>query len=138
MSRGCFWSSIPSGFPASMRLRFLVGLTVLSVASGCAGISPVQVGQTAGTIAGAAIAPGVGAPLGAAVGMIAGMILQRDIDKINEKKERRELGDQLSKNPAASAASAKQMPAGEPARVWVDETLQDGRLVAGHFEIRPL
>lgn len=121
-----------------MRRPFLVGLTSLAVASGCAGISPVQVGQTAGTIAGAAIAPGVGAPLGAAVGMIAGMILQRDIDKINEKKERRELGDQMAKKPAGSAASAKQTPAGEPTRVWVDETMQDGRLAAGHFETRPL
>lgn len=120
-----------------MNRQLLVGFTALAVASGCAGVSPIQVGQTAGTIAGAAIAPGVGAPIGAVVGMLAGMVIQQDIDKVTEKKERRELNDQLAKKSAPAAASTKQ-PAGEPTRVWVDETLQNGRLMAGHFETRPI
>ncbi len=120
-----------------MRHRFLVGLTVITGLCGCAGVSPVQIGQTAGTIAGAAIAPGVGAPLGAAVGMIAGMILQKDIDKVNEKKERRELGDQLAKKGGVSGKQAL-AASGKPTRVWVDEALQDGKLTAGHFETRPI
>lgn len=124
-------------------LRVLVGVTGLLLSSGCAGIPPAQMGQTVGTIAGAAIAPGVGAPLGALVGLLAGMVVQGETDKVTEKRERRELSDQLAvgsaarvgrgQSPGGTHASA---PQGDPARVWVDETAQDGRLVAGHFEAR--
>ena len=109
----------------------------LVLASGCAGVSPAQVGQTAGTIAGAAIAPGVGAPFGALVGLLAGMVVQGHVDKATETRERKELSDQLAvgEQPTAPRASA---PQGEPTRVWVDETVQDGRLLAGRFETQVL
>ena len=101
-------------------------------------MSPAQVGQTAGTIAGAAIAPGVGAPFGALVGLLAGMVVQGKVDQATEKRERRELGDQLAVGTPPPAAPRADAPQGEPTRVWVDETAHDGRLAAGHFEIRYL
>lgn len=105
--------------------------------AGCAGIPPAQVGQTAGTIAGSAIAPGIGAPLGALVGLLAGMVVQQHTDKVTERRERKDLGDQLGR-PGIAGADPEAVPAGEPVRVWVDETLKDGRLMAGHFEVRYL
>lgn len=119
--------------------RILVGTLGLALTGGCAGIPPAQVGQAAGTIAGAAIAPGIGAPLGALVGMLAGMVVQGEADKVTEKRERRELGDQLAVGAQASEAASPTpggAPQGEPTRVWVDETVRDGRLVAGRFETR--
>ncbi len=115
-----------------------IGLIMMSVGlcTGCAGVSPMQVGQTAGTIAGAAVAPGVGAPLGALVGLLAGMVFQKKADQVVEKRERSELSDQLQKGPSASSSEPALAPLGEPTRVWVDETLHDGRLVAGHFDVR--
>lgn len=107
-------------------------------AVGCAGVSPAQVGQTAGTIAGAAIAPGVGAPIGALVGLLAGMAVQGQVDKVVEKHERQELGDQLAGGSPATSDGQAQAPAGEPTRVWVDETEQDGRVIAGRFEVRQI
>ena len=121
-----------------MRTRLLTGtLLSLLLTSGCAGISPAQVGQTAGTVAGMAIVPGVGAPVGALVGLLAGMVVQGQVDKATERHERKELGEQL--RTAAAASESGLIPSlGEPRRVWVDEAVQDGRLVAGHFEARPL
>jgi hypothetical protein len=120
-----------------MRGRILVAAALVGLTAGCANIPPAQVGQTAGTIAGAAIAPGVGAPLGALVGTVAGMIFQGHIDKVTEGRERQELGGQLRPGPAGPG-EPDTAPAGAPMRVWVDETVQDGRLVAGHFDSRLL
>ena len=105
------------------------------MAAGCAGVSPGQVAQTAGTIAGSVIAPGIGAPIGSLVGLIAGLVLQDHMDKVNEKKERVVLNDQLGGQGSADSAPGAQ---GEATRVWVDETMRDGRLMAGHFEVRTL
>lgn len=118
-----------------MHRHVLVGMMALLAVGGCAGVSPVQVGQTAGTVAGSAIAPGVGAPLGALVGLLTGMVVQGRIDQATEKRERRELGEQLARAPLQSPAAAAPAP-GTPTRVWVDETVQEGRLIAGHFETR--
>ena len=121
-----------------MRRQFLVGVAGLVVFCGCAGVSPAQVGQTAGTIAGAAVAPGVGAPLGALVGLLTGMVIQGQVDKVTEQHERKELGEQLASALPRQDEEAVPPPSGEPARVWVDETLQGGRIVDGHFEARSL
>ena len=120
-----------------MRRQVLVGVMGVVVVSGCAGISPSQVGQTAGTIAGAVLVPGIGAPLGALAGLLAGMVVQGEVDKATEKRERKDLGAELSGGltPPPDNASS---PQGEPTRVWVDETVRDGRLVAGHFDVRHL
>ncbi|MBI3330512.1 MAG: hypothetical protein HYZ96_00200 [Candidatus Omnitrophica bacterium] len=120
--------------------RLLVGVLASgTLCSGCAGVSPSQMGQTAGTIAGAAIAPGVGAPLGALVGLLAGMLVQGKIDQATEKRERKELGEQMTVGSrAAQPAGANASPQGEPVRVWVDEGVSDGRLIAGHFAILPV
>ncbi len=107
------------------------------VSSGCAGIAPVQIGQTAGTIAGAVLVPGVGAPVGALVGLMAGMVVQEQVDKVTEKRERKELGEQLAVG-AAPGSETIPPPQGQLIRVWVDETFQDGRLLAGHFDVRYL
>ena len=104
---------------------------------GCAGISPVQVGQTAGTITGAVIAPGVGASLGALVGMVAGMVVQGEMDRTTARKERIDLGRQLAGSPATDQPPEEPLQ-GTPTRVWVDETLQNGRLIPGHFDTRLL
>ena len=113
----------------------MLAATGLLLFSGCAGVSPVQVGQTAGTIAGSAIAPGVGAPLGSLVGLMAGLLVQGQVDKATESRERRELGAQLaSATPSPSVEAA--LPQGPPTRVWVDETVHDGRRIDGHFDAR--
>lgn len=121
-----------------MRTRFLVGtLLSLLLAGGCAAVSPAQVGQTAGTLAGAAIVPGAGAPVGALVGLLAGMVVQGQVDKATARRERKELGEQLRRSHPSSEEGL--IPTlGEPRRVWVDEAVQEGRLVAGHFEAHPL
>ena len=109
---------------------FLVGAIAVS---GCSGVSPTQIGQAAGTIAGATIIPGIGAPLGTLVGTLAGLVIEQQVDKVREQKERIELAKQLHGKPTISSASLER-PLGEPARVWVDERLEEGRLAAGRFE----
>ena len=122
----------------SMPTRVVVGLLMLSVLGGCSGVSPAQVGQTAGTIAGAAIAPGIGAPLGTLVGTLAGLVIEHEMDKVREQKEQVELSKQLNGSRLSSTAPAAERPLGKPTRVWVDEQVQQGRLIAGHFELRTI
>lgn len=120
-----------------MRVRFLVGVTAILASGGCSTMPPAQVGQTAGTIIGSAIAPGIGPPLGALAGMLVGLLVQGEVDKVTEKHERKTLSDQLSTGPSPG----DQEPAptqGTPTRVWVDETVENGRLMAGHFDVRYL
>ena len=112
----------------------LPGLVVLI--SGCAGVSPVQVGQMVGTIAGSAVLPGAGGPVGSLVGLLAGMVVQGEVDKSTEKRERKDLNQQLADDTVSSEQAAP--PLGEPTRVWVDETVQNGRVIPGHFESRVL
>lgn len=119
------------------RRYLLVGAMAALISGGCSGMAPAQVGQTAGTIVGAVIAPGIGPPLGALAGLLGGMLVQGEMDKVTEKRERKTLGDQLASRSAGPPKEAAP-PYGEPTRVWVDETVQGGRLVAGHFEIRSL
>ncbi|MBI2104827.1 MAG: hypothetical protein HYT90_04505 [Candidatus Omnitrophica bacterium] len=110
-----------------------------TLCAGCAGISPSQMGQTVGTIAGSAIAPGVGAPLGALVGLLAGLLVQGEVDKVTEKRERKVLSEELATGAGPMPpAEASMPPQGEPVRVWVDETVHDGRLIAGHFATLPV
>ena len=121
-----------------MRRRVVIGIiSVLVVSSGCAGVSPVQVGQTAGTIVGAAVAPGVGPPLGALVGLMAGMLVQGEVDKVTEKQERKTLGKELATGPSTTQEDHA-LPGGRPTRVWVAETVHNGRLIAGHFDARDI
>ena len=116
-----------------MQRGVLVGFIGLLVCVGCSGVSPTQVGQTAGGIAGSIIAPGVGAPLGALVGTLAGLVVEEHLDKVREKQERVDLSHELSTSPQAPEA---EQPPGEPTRVWVDEQFERGRLLAGHFELQ--
>lgn len=113
----------------------IIVVTLLST-SGCAAMPPVQLGQTAGTILGAAIAPGIGPPLGALAGLLTGMLVQGQIDRATEKGERQTLAEQLGSSSPSVTPEAPPAPQGQPIRVWVDETLRDGRLMAGHFEVR--
>ena len=114
----------------------LVGCLVIG---GCAGLSPTQVGQTTGSIAGGAIAPGIGAPIGALVGTLAGLVIEHQMDKVREQRERVELTQALKTAKPAEQALDELRPAdGVPARVWVDETMKQGRLIAGHFESRAI
>ena len=117
---------------------FLVGVSLVVATAGCAGVGPSHVGQTAGTIAGAAIAPGIGAPIGSLIGMAVGLLVQNEMDKVTATRERRELGDQLAHKPSQARGPEMSSLQGEPVRVWVDEQLQDGRLIPGHFEVRYL
>ena len=121
-----------------MSSRLLVAVLAIGLCAGCAGVSPTQVGQTAGTIAGSAIAPGIGAPIGSLVGLVAGLLVQGHVDKVTEKRERKDLGDQMGTGSSAALPPQETPPSGTPTRVWVDETMRDGRLVAGHFDVRDL
>ena len=112
---------------------------MMLILGGCSSmaISPPQVGQAIGAVAGSAIAPGIGTQLGSLAGILAGMVAQGQIDKANEKHERRTLGEQMAREPQA-ASGAADAAAGLLARVWADETVLDGRVIAGHFESRHL
>ena len=121
-----------------MSTRVVVGVLVLLAVGGCSGVSPTQVGQTIGTLAGAAIAPGIGAPIGTLVGTLAGLVLEQEVDKVREKQERIELSKQLNNPTSSSSVPAGERPLGQPTRVWVDERIEQGRLLAGHFEQRTI
>ena len=131
MSRSV-WSHMSEGIR-----RTFIGLISVLLCVGCAGISPVQVGQTAGTIAGAAVVPGVGAPIGALIGLLAGMVVQGQVDKATEVHERKDLGEELAAGRSPTSEKTA-LPHGTPTRVWVDETVHNGRLIAGHFDVRSL
>lgn len=121
-------------------LKHVIVLSLsLVVGSGCAMFSPVQLGQTVGTIAGAAAAPGVGAPFGALIGTLLGIVFQRQVDQVTAQRERKELSAQLGRDtPPLDETKQPVRPQGEPQRVWVDETVRDGAVLAGHFETRHL
>ena len=122
--------------PPMTRRRSLIPWSLLILA-GCAGIPPPsQIGQTAGSIAGAAIAPGVGMPIGALIGTLAGMLIEHQVDQSTQRKERVDLGRQLATGPSRSGQGPPGPIAGTPTRVWVDEHVEQGRLMAGHFELR--
>ena len=119
-------------------MRCILLLSLAGV-GGCASFSPVQLGQTAGTIAGAAAIPGIGAPVGAIMGSLLGSIFQKKMDQVTEQRERIELADQLEGGSGRSVSEARTaLPRGEPVRVWVDEVIEEGQLMAGHFETRYL
>ena len=102
-------------------------------------MSPTQIGQTAGSIAGGAIAPGVGVPLGALVGTLAGMLVEGEVDRVREVKERGQLSGQLEqpRRPLDGAPQSAEV-GGVPTRVWIDEQLVQGRLIPGHFELQTI
>lgn len=115
----------------------LLCVPALATITGCSAIHPAQIGQAVGAIVGSAIAPGIGTQLGSLVGTLAGMLTQGQIDKATEKKERKTLNEEFVKKPDSAAAAEAVAPAsGTPARVWVDETLQNGQVIAGRFETR--
>ena len=86
------------------RRRGLLCLLAASLA-GCASVAPTQVGQMMGTIAGSVAAPGVGGPLGGLVGLLAGMVVQGQVDRVTERRERVELGNQME-TPSSPGAAA--------------------------------
>ena len=110
-------------------------VAALAACSGCAAMPPAQVGQTAGTVIGAVVAPGIGAPIGSLVGLLAGMLVQGQVDQATERRERRELGEQLAAESPAAAEEDRPPVRGQPTRVWVDEAVKDGRVIPGHFDI---
>lgn len=124
-----------------MRQRIFLPLILL--AAGCASVHPAQLGQVTGMLIGTAVAPGVGAPVGGMLGTLAGLVFQGRIDKQTETKERTELG-QLASAPASDSvpvsnglgSPADALPKGPLRRVWVDESVNNGIVVAGHFEDR--
>ncbi len=123
-----------------MQRKYILILICLLVASGCSGLPPAQIGQVAGALIGTAVAPGIGAPIGHVIGTLAGVFVQDKIDKETETKERVALGQELNQGPQGSVSTAAAptgaTPLGTPQRVWVDESLQGGTVVAGHFEHR--
>ena len=129
----------------------MTGAAFVLAVAGCSGVSPTQVGQTAGGIAGGLLAPGIGMPIGALVGTLAGLVVEGQVDKSREKQESAELGQQLATEPGhpatggvgdGSADSRRLRPTapanGRPTRVWVDEQVHNGRLLAGHFDARAI
>lgn len=119
-----------------MPRRILSQLAILFLITGCASVSPAQVGQTTGSIVGAVLAPGIGMPLGALVGTLAGLVIENQMDKVREQEEHVELTQQLNAPAEGPSAQPSETAFGQPTRVWVDETVDNGRLMAGHFEVR--
>ncbi len=117
--------------------RSLVVVVGMALSAGCASVPPAQLGHAAGTIAGMAIAPPL-APLGSLLGLAAGMLVQKRVDQATETRERTELSRQLATQPSSPATPDPVPSRGQPIRVWVDERLQGGRLVAGHFDTREI
>lgn len=117
--------------------RAILFSSSLLLASGCANLMPHQAGQTLGAILGGAVAPGIGVPMGSVLGSLAGMVIQRKMNKADEKRERVELGRHVKPGDAPGAIEQASAPR-QPARVWIDETSQNGRMIAGHYEILPL
>jgi hypothetical protein len=112
---------------------------MLLVLAGCSGMSPTQVGHAAGGIAGSFIVPGLGSTVGSLVGALAGMVVEGRMDQAREQHERADLGRELATAPVAPGNTTGALAAaGTPTRVWVDEQVHDGRLFAGHFEVRPV
>ncbi len=112
--------------------RTLAALTgaALIISSGCA-TAPAAISQTAGMLAATAGVPGLAVP----VTLLTGLLLQHHIDKTTETRERRELSDQMAGSVEAPLGSVTPGdPAGQPERVWVDETVRDGRRIAAHFD----
>ena len=111
-------------------------LITLCLATGCASVPPSQVANAAGTVAAMAVAvtpAAPAAPLVQLLGHFGSMLIQRKEDQVTETRERRELAEQM----AGSGSILQGDPlAGEPVRVWVDETLKDGRILPGRFEVR--
>ena len=114
----------------------MVGFGLLLVGAGCSGMTASQAGQAIGSIVGSAIVPGIGTTVGALAGTLAGLVVDEQVDKAREKKERVDLNQQLQGTSAPQASP--QSPVGQPTRVWVDETMRDGRVLAGRFEVRPV
>ena len=119
------------------RFVLITGMCALWV-TGCAGVAPVQIGQMVGTIAGSIIAPGVGGPVGGFIGLLTGMAVQKKVDQVHEVREHRELSEQLKQGSNAQAKTPEEFreQTGIPTRVWVDEHVQQGRVIAGHFDTR--
>ena len=118
---------------------FLIGSLCAAMLAGCSGVSPTQVGQAAGGIAGGLLVPGIGTQIGALVGTLAGLVVEGQVDKSREQKERVELGRQLTTGPTLPATLLSTLPlAGPLTRVWVDEQFHNGRLLAGHFDARAI
>lgn len=118
--------------------RLLAATLIVGV--GCAAMpSASQVGHTAGGIAGALVAPGVGMPIGALVGTVLGMVIDGQVDKVRQRKEQDDLTRQLAGVPGATPGSSEPaVISGTLTRVWVDERVDQGRLIAGHFEARTI
>ena len=119
-----------------MKRQLAAVLLGVSCCAGCAA-SATQVGQTAGGVLGGLLVPGVGAGLGSLVGTVAGLVVDDQLDKVREKKERTELSHEL-RRPSTTGETVAQRdePVGQPARVWVDEVMSNGSVMAGHFEER--
>jgi outer membrane lipoprotein SlyB len=102
---------------------------------GCASVSPTQAGHTAGAFIGGVILPGIGMPIGTAVGYLAGLVVEKKIDEDRDKKEKVELSQKLQDPPESSNISSN-LSAEYPGRIWIDEQVHEGKLIAGHFEER--
>src|SRR3989338_3873700 len=114
-----------------MRRRWF-GLLVLVLVSGCSGMSATQLGHAVGALVAVAV-PAV-SPATTLIGTLAGMMIDNKIQKAEDSLERRSLNDQLGVGSPGAAAAA----IGDPVRVWVDETVREGRVLAGHFDVRHL
>ena len=129
----------------------LLALLCSASIAGCAGMSPVESGYVLGSIAGGAAAGPAGAAIGSAVGSLAGVMVAKPLEQHREKQERQQLQNQLGAPPVGAASASMAPPAEPPAtdvavapgggvvtRVWVDERLERGHVLPGHFEARAL
>lgn len=108
----------------------------------------MESGYVLGSIAGGAVAGPAGAALGSVAGSLAGALVAKPIEQHRERQERKALEASLGSAPTNLSAASTPPPASPSAeeadgpvvlaRVWVDEHLERGRVVPGHFEQRRL
>ena len=122
------------------------GLSAIAL-SGCASVSPQEIGYLIGALAGGAVGSAPGAAAGALLGTAAGSLIAKPIEHAQEEKERQSLQQQLSGPPGSVAAATAQVPpmttsataqvdTSHPQRVWIDEQVISGRVMPGHFDAR--
>ena len=135
-----------------MKIRLLVIAGSLLFVPGCAygpRVPLAGIGCMAGGTSAALVAPPL-APLGALLGHQAGALIDhwlentpkaREMDRQRQSEEQPVLTEQLMTGPLMTGPlpvkDGSEVMAGRPLRIWVDEMMWNGRLVAGHFEDRP-
>lgn len=119
-------------------------LAAMCFLGGCATADYPAVVSMAGTAVDIVTLPVTGFPIGSVVGTLAGITLQKKQDEIEKEiEENRERSDlkEIAQLPNTQTTASTPSPSLASSstemslrRVWIDESTQDGTVVAGHYE----